>query len=148
MRAFALSVTVTVLATAGVVSACADAAAAPPNPCTVITSADAASVLKATPASAKPKTTATGRTCTYAVKHTSLVIETRTVASASAFAASTRALRSPVFAVAGISNAYSADSGKELALWKNGTEVIVEFVGVNPVVQVQATLASEAFASL
>lgn len=129
-------------------AAAASAAPKPPNPCSVITASDAASVLKGSPAATKPKTTASGRTCTYTVKHMSLEIETRSVSSASVFQTTAQSLPAPVFAVSGIRDAYSADGGKELALWKKGTEVIVKFVGLNPVVQVQATLASQAYANL
>jgi len=133
-------------------AACAPAAASvnaePPNPCTVVSLSAAAAVLKAAPAPSKPKTTTGGRTCTYTVKRMSLTVETRSVATAAAFASDVQRLRAPVYPFEGITDAYSADSGKELALWKNGTEVIVNFRGLNPVVEAQSTLASAVFASL
>ena len=51
-------------------------AAQPPDPCVLITTIDASTVLGATPPKAKPKTVGATRTCTYTVKKKTMTVQT------------------------------------------------------------------------
>ena len=126
----------------------ARAATALPNPCVVLTVKDAASVLTSTPAQARPDRTGDGESCLYSVKHMSLQIETRPLASAAAFLKTIRLLKGVVLPVAGLNDTYSAAEGKELLLWHNGVEATILFTGVDPVFATQQTLASTALGRL
>ena len=131
-----------VVAAAGI-SALSAAAAQPPDPCVLITTTDASTVLGATPPKAKPKTVGTARVCTYTVKKKTMTVQTTHVATQAAFdkAAKTTGIVVPVQAVG--ADAWSAN-GTTLLVWKNGTEITFTFVGVAPFVATQQSLAKTA----
>lgn len=135
--ALALSV-VAALATASV------SRAEPPDPCALVTPKDAVPVFSATPPAGKRATMGAIRSCTYTVKHKTLTVETRALASVSAFVASTKNGHGLVLPIAGMTDAYSADGGTEMLLWKKGVEITVSFGGLNPVFAVQQSLANAA----
>lgn len=123
------------------------AAAEPPDPCSLVSASQATPVFGATPTRTKT-TGVTTRSCTYSVKRVSMTLETRTLRSASAFVNATKATKGLVLPIATLANAFSAENGHEMLLWKNGVEVTITFVGVDPVFATQATLASDAFHGL
>jgi hypothetical protein len=78
------------------------------------------------------------------VKSEKMTVQTRPLGSRTAFVSSTKALKGLVLPIAALKDAYSADAGKEMLLWKGGIEITVTFAGVNPVFATQATIASTA----
>ena len=69
------------------------ASAEPPDPCVLITVKDAAPVFGATPHKPTTKTVGGVRSCTFSVGHRTMTVQTRTLASATAFSASIKAIR-------------------------------------------------------
>jgi hypothetical protein len=124
------------------------AAAAPPDPCVLVTTSDASTALGATPPKAKPKTVGFVRSCTYTVKKKTMTVQTRKFASQAAFDKSAKATKGIVFPIQGIgADAWSAN-GTLLLVWKNGTEITMAFVGVEPFVATQQALAKTALGRL
>jgi hypothetical protein len=142
MRGLLIGALVVCLATAA-----ASAAAEPPDPCVLVTPADATPVFAKTPPRAKTTGRAT-RSCTYAVKRQTMTVKTRALGSQSAFMASIRALKGLVLPIEGLSNAFSAGDGREMLLWRNNVEVTVSFTGVDPVFATQESLANAALHAL
>lgn len=123
--------------------------AASPNPCTLVTAADAAKVLGGKVAAGKAQTAGLYRQCTYKSGRRTLTVETRAIGSKALFAKSAKANPGPVFPVPGVGDAaYSAAGGAALLVWKQGTEITFLFVGVSPVVQSQTDLANSALKHL
>jgi hypothetical protein len=137
-----LALLATVVLCAGALTSAASAE--PPDPCVLITVKDAAPVFGATPHKPTAKTAGGARSCTFSLGHKTMTVQTRTLASATAFAASIKALRGLVLPIASLSDAYSAENGKEMLLWKKGAEITFLFVGLNPVFATQQTLATTA----
>jgi hypothetical protein len=128
--------------------ATSSAAAGPPDPCVLITTSDAATALGGTPARAKTKIVGLVRSCTYTVKKKAMTVQTRKFASQSAFDKSAKATKGIVFPIQGIgADAWSAN-GTLLLVWKNGTEITMTFVGVEPFVATQQSLAKTALGRL
>jgi len=140
----ALVATLALCASAVVVSAAPAARAAQPNPCVLITVKDATPVFGATPAKPVSASSGTVRSCTYVVKSEKMTVQTRPLATRAAFVASTKTLKGLVLPIETLKDAYSTNGGKEMLLWKGGTEITVTFAGLNPVFATQATLASTA----
>ena len=139
----ALALSVLVLAVAPAASA------ASTNPCTLVSSADAAKVLGGKVAAGKAQAAGLYRQCTYTWGHKTLTVETRAIASKSLFAKSAKANPGPVFPIPGVGDAaYSAAGGAALLVWKKGTEITFLFIGVSPVVQTQTDLANSALKRL
>jgi hypothetical protein len=135
----------TALWTIGVADA---AGAATPDPCVLITTLDASTALGGTPPKAKSKTVGLFRSCTYTVKKKTMTVQTRRLASQSSFDKSVKATKGVVFPIQGIgADAWSAN-GTVLLVWKNGTEITMSFVGVEPFVATQQALAKTALGRL
>jgi hypothetical protein len=130
-----------ICAAAAATGASAPAGAEPPDPCALVTPADAAPVFGKPPPRARASGGST-RSCTYAVRRQTMTVQTRALASQAAFMTSMKRLGGLVFPIEGLSNAFSAGSGREMLLWKNGVEVIVAFTGVDPVFATQESLAN------
>jgi hypothetical protein len=129
-------------------SASASAGAGAPDPCVLITTSDASMALGATPPKAKSKTIGLFRSCTYAVKKKTMTVQTRKLASRSAFDKSARATKGVVLPIQGIgADAWSAN-GTVLLAWKNGTEITIAFAGIEPYVATQQALAKTALGRL
>src|SRR5262249_37024305 len=73
-----------VVASAGVMAVSA-AAAQPADPCVVITTTDASTVLGGTPPKAKPKTVGATRVCTYTIKKKTITVQTQRIPTQGAF---------------------------------------------------------------
>ncbi len=135
-----------VLCTAGLAGASTSAGA--PDPCVLITTLDASTALGGTPPKAKSKTVGLFRSCTYTVKKKTMTVQTRKLASQSAFDKGAKATKGVVFPIQGIgADAWSAN-GTVLLVWKNGTEITMSFAGVEPFVATQQALAKTALGRL
>jgi hypothetical protein len=136
-----------VVCAAAATGASVPAATEPPDPCALVSPADAAPVFGRTP----PRARTSGRTtrsCTYSVRRQTMTVQTRALGSQAAFRASIKTLKGLVFPIEGLSNAFSAGSGREMLLWRNGVEVTVTFSGVDPVFATQESLANAALHGL
>lgn len=143
-----LFVSVAVLGTAIFVAAPASLAASP-DPCVLITVADASTALGSTPPNGKASTVGLYRTCLYTVKKKTVTVQTRKVAKKSDFEKSARANPGGVFPIHGVgAEAFSAKGGTVLLVWVNGTEVTISFGGINPFVATQQSLAKTAVGRL
>lgn len=132
---------------AGAAAGAGGAASEPPDPCLLVTTSEATPVFGAAPLRSRT-TGSTTRSCTYSVKHRSMTLQTRALASQSAFLAATKSVKGLVLPIATLTNAYSAQSGRELLLWKDGVEVTISFSGLDPVFATQAALAGDAVRAL
>jgi hypothetical protein len=115
-----------VMSTAG--SALAGPASAP-NPCKLVTAADAKIALGTTVA--KPQLVPVGlyQSCTYSAGKVNLVVLVRRI-SKSVFVKSAKANPKPVVSVSGIGDsAYSVGGGASLLVWRNGTEAAFSIYG-------------------
>jgi hypothetical protein len=120
------------------------ALAEPPDPCILLTTADASTVLGATPPKAHAKTLGLSRSCTYTVKTKTMTVQTLDVRTDAAFKKSVKATHGLIVPVIGVgADAYSAND-TTLLLWKNGVEVTIKFVRVQPFVATQQSLAKTA----
>ena len=138
----------TLLGVASLVAAPA-ALAEPPDPCVLISVADASTVLGATPPKSKAQTLGLYRSCTYTVKKKTLTVKTCKVAKKSAFEKSAKATPGGVFPIHGVgADAFSAGGGTVLLVWANGVEVTFVFGGINPFVATQQSLAKTAVGRL
>jgi hypothetical protein len=135
---------VTAVGAAAGLAALPASAAQPPDPCVLVTTADASTVLGATPPKARPKTVGLARSCTYAIKKKSLTVQTLRVPTQSAFDRSAKKNKGVVVPVQGVGADTWSANGTTLFLWKNGTEVMITFVGVEPFVATQQALAKTA----
>jgi hypothetical protein len=126
----------------------ASAGAGAPDPCVLITTSDPSTALGATPPRAKSKTVGRFRRCTYAVKKKTMTVQTRKLASQSAFDKSAKATRGVAFPVQGIGADAWSTNGTVLLAWKDGTELTISFVGVEPYVATQQALAKAALGRL
>jgi hypothetical protein len=148
MRASLLTAALCCIGVCAFAAAGASAAVAAPDPCVLITTSDASMALGSTPPKAKSKTVGLFRSCTYAVKKKTMTVQTRKFASQSAFDKSAKATKGVVFPIQGIgADAWSAN-GTALLVWKNGTEITMSFVGVEPFVATQQALAKTALGRL
>src|SRR5580704_12599177 len=84
----------------------------PPDPCLLVTAAQAAPVFGATPAHSQT-TGSANRSCVYTAGHRSMVVETRLLASQSAFAAARKSVGGLVLPIATLADAYSAANGQK-----------------------------------
>ncbi len=140
--------TVTVLGVAILVTSPASLAGTT-NPCVLITVADASTALGATPPKSTPKTLGLFTSCTYTVKKKTLTVQTRKVARKSDFEKSAKANPGGVSPIHGVgADAFSAGGGTVLLVWADGIEVSFSFVGVNPFVATQQSLAKTALSRL
>ena len=132
-----------VVAAAGI-SALSAAAAQPPDPCVLISTTDASTVLGATPPKAKPKTVGAARVCTYTVKKKTMTVQTSHVATQTAFDKAAKTIKGIVVPVQAVGADTWSANGTTLLVWKNGTAITIKFVGVEPFVAVQQSLAKTA----
>jgi hypothetical protein len=132
-----------VVAAAGI-SALSAAAAQPPDPCILISTTDASTVLGATPPKAKPKTVGTARVCTYTVKKKTMTVQTSHIATQTAFDKAAKTIKGIVVPVQAVGADTWSANGTTLLVWKNGTAITIKFVGVEPFVAVQQSLAKTA----
>ena len=133
----------TVACIAGTAASTASASK-PPDPCVLITTADASKVFGSTPPKPKTKTVGVALSCTYVIKKKAMTIETTRVATQSAFdkAAQKASLAIPIHGTG--ADAWSVSQGKGLLVWKNGVQVSFSFAGVSPFVATQLSLAKTA----
>ncbi len=118
------------------------------DPCVLITTSDASMALGGTPPKAKSRTVGLFRSCTYAVEKKTMIVQTRKLASQSGFDKIAKATKGVVLPIQGIgADAWSAN-GRVLLAWKNGTEITMSFVGVEPFVATQQALAKTALGRL
>ena len=139
---------ITAFATAAVIASPAAFSALTPNPCKLISAADAKAALGA--AVGKPLLLPAGRyqSCIYTASSKRLVVLARTLGK-SDFTRSAKANPGPVVAVAGIgSSAYSAGGGASLLVWKNGAELAVSIFGIHAPLHAEEQLAKKAVAKL
>jgi hypothetical protein len=132
-----------VVASAGVMAIPA-AAAQPPDPCVLITTTDASTVLGGTPPKTKPKTVGATRVCTYTIKKKTMTVQTQRVATQAAFDKAAKTNKGVVVPVQAVGADTWSANGTKLLVWKNGTAVTITFVGVEPFVAVQQSLAKTA----
>ena len=113
----------TVFTVSGIAASTASASE-PPDPCVLITTADAAAVFNATPPKPKTKTVGSARSCTYVVKKKAMTVDTTRVATQAAFdkAAKKTGFALPIHGVG--ADAWSVSEGKGLLVWKNGVHSI------------------------
>ena len=122
--------------------------ASTPNPCKLVSTADAKASLGA--AVGKPTLLPAGRyqSCIYGTSSKRVIVLARRL-SKSDFTKSAKANPGPVVAVPGIgSSAYSAGGGTSLLVWKNGTEVSFSIFGVHAPLHAEERLAKKAVAKL
>lgn len=133
---------------AGVAAMPATAAQAP-DPCVLLTTTDASTVLGKTPPKPKAKTLGLYRSCTYAVGRKTMTVQTRRIATQALFDKSAKANRGGAFPVQGVgADTWSVAGGTALLVWKNGVEVTIAFSGVSPFVATQQSLAKTAVGRL
>lgn len=124
-------------------------AAATPDPCTLITTVDASTVLGANPPKAKSLPAGLYRSCTYTVKKKTITVLTRHIATQAAFDKSAKANPGVAIPIQGVgADAWSVAGGSGLLVWKNGVEITLAFSGVTPVVATQQALAKTAVGRL
>jgi hypothetical protein len=119
------------------------------DPCVLITTVDASTVLGSNPPKAKAQAVAGGSlSCSYTVKKKSLVVTTKHVAAKSAFVKAATS-SGPAYPMHGVgADAFSAGNGTKILVWKNGTQITISFAGLNPVVSTQQSLAKTALGRL
>jgi hypothetical protein len=128
-------------AAVAVIAAAAAAPAAAPNPCKLVTAADAKAALGAPVG--KPTLAAAGlyQLCTYSASTRKLVVLTRRLSKPD-FIKSAKANPKPVAAIGGIgSAAYSVGGGASLLVWKKGTEVTFSIFGSHAPLHAEEQLA-------
>jgi hypothetical protein len=124
------------------------AAAGSMNPCVLVTSADAATVLGGKVVAGKVQTLGLYKSCTYRSGRKTLTVQTRQIAKTD-FEKSARKNPPPVFPIPGIGQeAFSVGGGVALLVWQKGTELTFTYVGLNPVVKTQTDLAGAALKRL
>lgn len=136
------------LAAATVVAVPAASAAQPPDPCVLLTTVDASTALGATPPKPKTTTVSGARSCTYVVKKKTMTVQTRHVASQTAFDKSAKTTKGVVFPMQGTGADTYSVNGNMILVWQSGTEVTISFAGVTPFVSVQQALAKTAVGRL
>jgi hypothetical protein len=118
------------------------------NPCKLVTQNDAAKALGGKAGKGKLQTLGLYRSCTYVAGRRTLTVQTRQI-DKTTFTKSAKANPKPVIEIPGIGDAaYSAGGGVALLVWKGGTEVKFLFVGMNPFVATQQSLAKTALGRL
>jgi hypothetical protein len=123
-------------------------AAQPPDPCVVITTVDASTVLGSNPPKAAPKTVGVSRSCTYTLKKKTMTVQTRRVPTQAAFDKSAKATKGVVFPMQGVGAPAYSVNGTTVLAWQNGTQVTITFAGVQPFVATQQALAKTAVGRL
>jgi hypothetical protein len=131
-------------ALAAAVLALPAAAAQPPDPCVLITTTDASTVLGGNPPKGAPKKVGAARLCTYTVKKKSMTVQTLHVATQAAFDKAAKATKGVVFPMQGVGAPAYSINGSQILVWQNGTEVAIAFTGVQPFVATQQALAKTA----
>ena len=118
------------------------AGAAAPNPCRLVTQADAHAVLEATVKPGKLQSLGLFQSCTYTTaKFMTLTVQTRSMSRAD-FVKSAKANPGPVKPVGGIGAvAYSAGGGVTLLVWRRGSEATFSIYGAGPALAREITLA-------
>jgi len=122
------------------------ASAASPNPCKVVTPADATKVLGVKVGAGKAQTLGLYESCFYSAGTKSLTVQTRQIDKAD-FVKSAKANPGPVAPLAGVgagASAYTAAGGLSVLAWKNGNEVTFLYIGVTPPAAQKAALAKTA----
>ena len=118
------------------------------SPCVLVTAGDAGKALGTTVGKGKAQTLGLYKACTYTKGRKTLTVLVRQIGKA-AFEKSAKKNPPPVFPIPGIGDeAFSAGGGSALLVWKQGTEVVFNFVGVSPVVQTQKDVANAALKRL
>jgi hypothetical protein len=135
------------LCAAGLLAGSASAAQ-PPDPCVLITNVDASTALGSMPPQVKSKLVAGARTCTYTVKKKIMTVATAKVASKAAFDKSVKANKGIVVPIMGVSGDAWSANGTKLFVWQNGTAITMTFIGFEPFVSVQQSLAKTAVGRL
>jgi hypothetical protein len=122
--------------------------AAGADPCKLVTASDAAKALGAKVGKGKLQTLGLYRSCLYAAGRKTLTVQTRQI-DKKTFEKSAKANPKPVIKIPGIGDeAFSAGGGAALLVWKGGTEITFLFVGANPFVATQQSLAKAALSRL
>jgi hypothetical protein len=119
-----------------------------PNPCKLVTAADAKVALGTTPA--KPKLLPAGlyQSCAYSAGNLRLVVLVRRI-SRSVFVKSAKANPKPVVSVSGIGDsAYSVGGGASLLVWRNGTEAEFAIFGTRNTLKRDEQLARKVVGKL
>ena len=113
-----------------------------PDPCKLVTRADATAVLGAGVAPGKLQRLGLYESCTYsAPRNAILTVQTRSI-SKSDFVKSAKANPGPVKPVGGIGAlAYSAAGGAALLVWRNGSEATFSIFGGGPGLSREVKLA-------
>lgn len=136
---------------ASVMTTAGSAAARPvsaPNPCKLVTAADAKIALGTTPG--KPQLMPAGlyQSCAYSAGSVRLVVLVRRI-SESVFQKSAKANPKPVVAVSGIGDsAYSVGGGASLLVWRNGTEAEFAIFGASNTLKRDEQLARKVVGKL
>lgn len=124
------------------------ASAGSTNPCVLVTASDAGKALGVKVGAGKAQTLGLYKGCTYTKGRKTLTVLVRKIDKAT-FEKSAKKNPPPVFPIPGIGDeAFSAGAGSALLVWKKGTEVTFEFIGVSPVVQTQKDVANAALKRL
>jgi hypothetical protein len=95
-------------------------AAPPPDPCILITTVDASSALGYTPPRPRATTVGRFRSCTYTVRSRSMTVETRSVATQSAFDRGARAQKRLVVPVQGSGPTPGRRTGRRCSSGRTG----------------------------
>ncbi len=136
-------------ATAAMLVSSAASSASPPNPCKLVTAADAKAALGS--AVGKPQLLAAGlyQSCTYSTTSSKRLVVLVRQLGKSAFTKSAKANPGPVVAVSGIgSSAYSVGGGASLLVWKNGTEASFSIFGAGAPLRAEERLAKKVVGKL
>jgi hypothetical protein len=124
-------------------------AASAPNPCKLVTAADAKTALGS--AVGKPKLLPAGlyQSCMYSTASSKRLVVLVRRLSKPDFTKSAKANPGPVVAVPGIgSSAYSVAGGASLLVWKNGTEATFSIFGAGAPLRAEERLAKRVVAKL
>jgi hypothetical protein len=124
------------------------ASAGTTSPCVLVRADDAGKALGVKVGPGKAQTLGLYKACTYTKGRRTLTVLVRQT-DKSTFEKSAKKNPPPVFPIPGIGDeAFSAGGGSALLVWKKGTEVVLTFIGVSPVVQTQKDVANAALKRL
>jgi|SRR5580765_6533540 len=133
---------------AGALALAADASAARKDPCALVSAADAKAALGGTAGQGTQRSATLFDSCTYAKGKRTLAVKSREITRAG-FNRAVRHIPGTSLRVAGIGDiawVYFVRNGVSLALWKNGTEVVVAVTGAgdgaSPIVRRAAQAAA------
>jgi hypothetical protein len=143
MRPVLVALAVAALA-AELVSSVAAAPAAAPNPCRLVTAADAKAVLGAAVGRGKLQPLGLYESCTYTTKSfVTVTVQTRPL-SKSDFVRSAKANPPPVKAVSGLGAPAYYAGGATLLVWRRGNEATFSIFGSGPALTREIKLAKRA----